>query len=615
MSDKVFVLCAAALCFMLTDFAVTTAQSQDRPKFQSRDLTTRGEQQVPEFDLNTVIVKPRPTMNLRRFGINSVQIFNQNEAGRLGLEQTGEITSGGEIILRLNAATLRNFTAAPAREERIIEIVRQLNEDPRIEYAQLNYIAKIQAPPSDPDYRYQWHYHGNGAHVEGSASPGGISLPQIWEQTVGSHDVVVAVLDTGLLYDHPDIIGGANALPGMDMITDSFTANDGDGRDSDATDAGDAVSLNECGNNPASDSSWHGSHVAGTVGVGQTDNAAGIAGANWRIKILPVRVLGKCGGTFLDIADGIRWAAGIPVPGEPDNPNPAKIINMSLGADFLRCNQAPAMQAAIDDAYNAGVTIFVAAGNNAVDTSLNTPSSCNNVITVAASDARGHLATRYSAYGALVDILAPGGDVERDDNGDGIVDGVLSYVKDDVALYNGTSMATPHAAGVAALLLSQQPGLSPAEVEQILKDSALPRTAVQCPHPCGAGLLSAAFATGSVPPQSLSAFWDHNGSRMELIQPGADTVEFRYKDPSFRMRRAVSLLGDLLFTGTKSGDSISGTAYVYSSWCGQKFGYSVEGGIEAGDRILLKGAAPKIQNCNHVGDVWNSNSELVFTPQ
>jgi hypothetical protein len=288
---------------------------------------------------------------------------------------------------------------------------------------------------------------------------------------------------------------------------------------------------------------------------------------------------------------------------------------MSLGADFLRCEQAPALQAAIDDAYNAGVTVFVAAGNNAVDASLNTPSSCNNVVTVAASDARGHLATRYSAYGPFVDILAPGGDVQRDDNGDGIVDGVLSYVKDTVALYNGTSMATPHAAGVAALLLSQQPNLSPPEVEQILKDNALPRSSAQCPRPCGAGLLSAAFATGSGPSQSLSAFWDHNGSRMELIQQDADNVEFRYKEPSFRLRRAVDLLGDLLFTGTKSGDSISGTAYIYSSWCAQKYGYSVEGGIEAGGKILLKGAAPKIQNCHHVGDVWNSNSELVFTPQ
>lgn len=615
MPTRLTLLSALMIGLSLAALNGSGACAQDKPSFQTRDLTVRGQQQAPEFDLNTVIVKPRPTTNLRRFGVNSVEIFNENDAGRLGLEQTGEITSGGEIILRVNASTLRNFSTEASRRSRIISIVEELNEDPRIEYAQPNYIAKIQVAPSDPDYIYQWHYHGNGAHAEGSASPGGISLPQLWEETTGSHDVVVAVLDTGLLFDHADIAGGANVLPGMDMITNPFTANDGDGRDTDATDSGDGYSFNECGDNTASDPSWHGSHVAGTIGAGQTDNEAGIAGANWRVKILPVRVLGKCGGTFQDIADGIRWAAGIPVPDTPDNPTPAKIINMSLGADFLRCNQAPAMQAAIDDAFNAGVAIFVAAGNNAVDAGLNTPSSCNNVITVAASDARGFLATRYSAYGDAVDILAPGGDVQRDDNGDGIADGVLSYVKDSVALYNGTSMAAPHAAGVAALLLAQEPELTPAEIEQILKENALPRTAEQCPQSCGAGLLSASLGESAVTPRPMAGFWDHNGSRMELVERASNVVEFRYRNPSLRMRTAVTLLGNLLFTGTRSGSDIRGTAYVYSSWCRKKFPYEVEGAIEGSGEIVLKGAAPNIENCSNAGNEWNNNSQLVFTPE
>ena len=133
----------------------------------------------------------------------------------------------------------------------------------------------------------------------------------------------MAVLDTGILPAEADIAGSPNLAPGFDMITDPFIANDGDGRDSDATDPGDAVVAGECGpNEPPVDQgdSWHGSHVAGTIGVVNTNNGVGVAGANWSVTTVPVRVLGKCGGTNADINDGIRWAAGLPVPGVPEQP-------------------------------------------------------------------------------------------------------------------------------------------------------------------------------------------------------------------------------------------------------------------------------------------------------
>jgi serine protease len=372
-----------------------------------------------------------------------------------------------------------------------------------VEYAQPNYILRIaDRTPNDPRYPEQWHYFNNGTGA--GMVPGGINLPKAWDASTGSNAVVVAVIDTGILPNHPDIQGSPNLVAGYDMISDPSIANDGGGRDSDPTDPGDAAAAGECyPGSPALPDSWHGTHVAGTIGVGATNNGIGVAGINWNVKVQAVRVLGKCGGTTLDINDGIRWAAGLSVPGVPNNTTPAKVINMSLGTPpGSPCSLSPSTQAAINDAVAMGATVVVAAGNDATDASQVFPASCNNVITVAASDLRGYLATRYSNYGATVEIMAPGGDVRRDDNADGHPDGILSMVHPSAgtyAYYNGTSMAAPHVAGVAALLLAQQPGLTPNQVLARLQADALPRTAAQCPQPCGAGLLSA-VTPGAAPP-------------------------------------------------------------------------------------------------------------------
>jgi serine protease len=364
-----------------------------------------------------------------------------------------------------------------------------------VEYAQPNYILHIaNTTPNDPRYPEQWHYFNNGTAAD--KSPGGISLPQAWDENTGDAGIVVAVIDTGILPNHPDIAGSPNLVAGYDMISNSDIANDGDLRDNDPTDPGDAVAFGECyPGSPSMPDSWHGTHVAGTIGVGRTNNGLGIAGINWNVSVQAVRVLGKCGATTVDINDSIRWAAGLPVPGVPNNTTPADVINMSLGSPpGYPCSQSPSTQAAINDAVTAGVTVVVAAGNDATDASLVFPASCDNVITVAASDYRGYLVSRYSNYGNTVEIMAPGGDVQRDDNNDGKPDGVLSMVHTNdgtYAWYNGTSMAAPHVAGAAALLLAQHPGLSPADVLTRLQDRALPRTSTECPQPCGAGLLSA----------------------------------------------------------------------------------------------------------------------------
>lgn len=457
----------------------------------SRLLEKRGPAEPP-FVPGEVIVKMRYAYGIRA-----------DDLRRLGLEEKERITSGGEIIYRIPAAQQGRMSAAALRDA-TLALVDELGRRPDVEYAQPNFILRIaDTTPNDPRYTEQWHYFNHGTAA--GQSPGGISLPRAWDATTGSPSVVVAVIDTGILPNHPDIQGSPNLVAGYDMISDPAIANDGGGRDPDPTDPGDAIAANECyPGSPALPDSWHGTHVAGTVGVGRTNNGVGVAGINWSVRVQPVRVLGKCGGTTADINDAIRWAAGLPVPGVPTNATPAKIINLSLGTPpGSPCSRSPSTQAAINDAVGMGATVVVAAGNDATDASQVFPASCNNVITVAASDARGHLATRYSNYGATVEIMAPGGDVRRDDNADGRPDGVLSLVHPNAgayAFYNGTSMAAPHVAGAAALLLAAEPGLTPAQVLARLQERALPRTTQQCPQPCGAGLLSAVGAAAPPPP-------------------------------------------------------------------------------------------------------------------
>jgi len=459
--------------------ALPLAQDLGVPSVRDVERETRQ----PHYLHGEVIVKMKP-------GAGRPDGITPRDLQRLGLDPSfrrGSARLG--LIYRLSPSILSSLKSAEKARQRVLEIVKRLSDRPDVEYAQPNFLLQHEdTTPNDPGYPLQWHYWNNGSGA--GESRGGINLPKAWDQGTGTNAIAVAVLDTGILSGHEDIVGSPNLAPGYDMISNPLIANDGDARDSDPTDPGDATVANECfpGSQPQDDS-WHGTHVSGTVGVGHTNNGAGVAGINWQVTLVPVRVLGKCGGTTSDINDAIRWAAGLPVPGVPDNPNPARVINLSLGAP-VPCSASPSTQSAIDDAVATGATVVVAAGNGATDSANYMPASCNQVITVAASDFRGHLVTRYSNYGATVEIMAPGGDVQRDDNGDGYPDGVLSTVDGGYALYNGTSMATPHVSGAVALLLAADPSLSPQEVLARIQANALPRSTQECPNPCGAGLLS-----------------------------------------------------------------------------------------------------------------------------
>src|SRR6266581_3528171 len=198
-------------------------------------------------------------------------------------------------------------------------MAEQLQIDSAVQYADPARRVLPARVPNDPLFGQQWAL---------SAAAGGINAPTAWDLQIGSPGVTVAVIDTGITA-HPDLAG--RVLPGYDFISDPILSNDGNGRDPDPSDPGDGTSANECGDGtPAEPSFFHGTFVSGLIAA-NTDNGVGIAGLDWNARILPVRTLGKCGGTFDDILDGVLWAAGVPVAGVPPNPNPARVINMSLG--------------------------------------------------------------------------------------------------------------------------------------------------------------------------------------------------------------------------------------------------------------------------------------------
>jgi serine protease len=382
--------------------------------------------------------------------------------------------------------------------------------------------------PNDPLYALQWHYRVSGTG-EGQI-PGGAGFAAFWNANqVGSRAVRVAVIDTGLDLTHPDIRGSANIASGIDLIANVERGGDNDGVDADPQDAGD-----RCG--AQTENSYHGTHVAGTIGAA-TNNRAGVAGGAWDVTVVPVRVLGRCGGELADIVSGIRWAAGIApaitASGQQiANPVRADIINMSLS---LQAPCPASMQAAIDAAIARNVVVVVAAGNKANQASLYAPANCNNVIVVAAGDARGDL-TFYSNFGPEVDVIAPGGDLFADTDNDGRPDGVLSTRATASGCYDplnqssaercyysflqGTSMAAPHISAALALLAAQSGlrgraledalftrAVSPlppefGEIECARSRNATPIAAGSptCARPSGRGRLNLALAATTIAP-------------------------------------------------------------------------------------------------------------------
>ena len=376
--------------------------------------------------------RPRPhLMGMDRTGLSQRQLAN-----RLGLAKGRE--------LRLGNPELR------ARWETLMTI-KSLRHDPDIIFAEPNYRVQASATPDDEAYPFQWHFPL-------------INLPAAWDLTTGDPGVIVAVIDTGILSGHPDLAG--QLVQGYDFIADPQRARDGTGIDPNPEDVGDSTDLGG--------SSFHGSHVSGTIAAA-SDNGVGVAGVAWNVRIMPLRVLGVDGGSTYDVAQAVRYAAGLPNDSGTVPLQRADVINLSLGgAPFSQSSQA-----VYEEARAAGVIVVAASGNEASSVP-GYPASYSGVISVGAVDSQRRLAP-YSNFGRRIDVAAPGGNNGIDINGDGYPDGVLSTAGSASAsginfvytFFNGTSMASPHVAGVLALMKSVNPELTPADIDALLAQGEL----------------------------------------------------------------------------------------------------------------------------------------------
>jgi len=312
----------------------------------------------------------------------------------------------------------------------------ELRDD--VEYAEPNYIARAYFVPNDPFYSFQW-------HLDGPAF-GGIHTEAAWDTSNGA-GAVVAVIDTGVAYENydegrgkkyylaPDL-ANTSFVPGYDFVNDDTHPNDDEG---------------------------HGTHVTGTIAQ-STNNSLGVAGVAFGASIMPVKVLdGNGSGTYADVASGIRWAAD----------NGAKVINLSLGGS----SPATVLEEAVAYAYTLGVTIVAAAGNDGLGV-VGYPAAYDDYVIAVGATRYDETRAYYSNYGASLDLVAPGGDVTVDQNGDGYGDGVLQQTFGNRTndwgyyFYQGTSMATPHVAGVAALVIANGNATTPDEVRSALESTA-----------------------------------------------------------------------------------------------------------------------------------------------
>jgi len=376
------------------------------------------------------------------------------------------------------------------------------------------------AAPNDPfSLGWQWHFQRPDGNTDSNATApnrSGINAIDAWDMADGT-GTVVAVLDTGIT-QHPDLDSSLGDA-GYDFITDGWVSGRGtDDRAPGGWDLGDWTWLYP---NPPSwcgaifdDSSWHGTHVSATIGAELTNNNAGMAGIAHGGKVLPVRVLGHCGGFLSDIADAIVWASGGSVPGVPANDNYAHVINMSLGGGGA-CTAGSVMGMAVADAISRGTTVVAAAGNSSSDTANFQPASCPGVIAVASTGISSARAS-YSNYGQRVDISAPGGGGGVDGSPGGYIWQAWNFglttpipveqldIDADYLGMGGTSMAAPHVAGVVALMQSARlaagnPLLTPSEALTIMQDTVT-SFAITPPsnQPIGPGIVNAAAAVAAV---------------------------------------------------------------------------------------------------------------------
>ena len=420
-----------------------------------------------------------------------------DHAKALGQRLGVAMSAGATLSERTQVVFANGITSA--------ELAQRLAREADVDYAVPDERRRAYTAPNDPLYADgvpgngpaagQWYLRAPSGEVQSS-----LDIETAWSITMGRPGLVVAVLDTGVRFDHPDLLpvaAGGNLLPGYDMVSDGDIANDGDGRDANAADPGDWVTAAEAndshgffyqctafdsssGKYSAESSSWHGTQVSGIIAA-LADNGIGMAGVGPKLRVLPVRVLGKCGGFDSDIIAGMRWAAGLPVPGVPANLNRAQVINMSLGGG----GPCTAAYREAVNAISAVGTVIVASAGNSAGHAVSTPANCPGVIAVAALR---HVGTKvgFSDLGPEIALSAPGGNCVNVTAGSACLYPILTTSNSGTTTPGaptwtdsfhpslGTSFAAPLVAGTAALVLAAQPALTPAQVKRLLQARARP---------------------------------------------------------------------------------------------------------------------------------------------
>jgi serine protease len=504
----------ASLTLQLT-FSVTGYAQEATPQAKAGLQATSSNQIAAPTEVDHLIITPRVIKGKKL----SEQLERRNDshlssiaARSLSIERQ---LSGKSHLLKLDRAVSLDEARALAAKLSTNTEVESVEPDVRMQAHAFM--------PNDPGYSGapgQWHFM-----TPIGSNAGGADLPPAWDMTLGNGTVEVAVLDTGYR-PHSDLQA---VLPGYDFVSSVAIANDGNGRDADASDPGDAVVASECGRGAAAArSSWHGTHVMGIIAALMNNGLYG-TGMAPNVRIVPVRVLGKCGGYTSDIIDGMRWAAGLAVPGAPKNAYPARIINLSLGIPGT-CSRA--FQAAINDVNAAGAIVVVSNGNGGYS-SVNQPANCAGTLAVTAHSVDGDSAT-YANLGVQTLISAPGGGCGTlarncveiySSNGLGIYSlgntGASRPASDGYSIKYGTSMAAPHVSGAIALMLSLNPSLSRDEVVSLLRASARAFPAGSAcllranSGMCGAGILDVYAALTSIAPAI------HIANLSQVASPGA----------------------------------------------------------------------------------------------
>lgn len=490
-----------------------------------------------DFVPGEIILERRPVASAK--ALNAGPMRAASAAPAPGGPELLRLPAGAGVLAQSASTAMRTRTRADVLE-RIDEVgrrqrletllaIKALRRDRSVAYAQPNFRVQPQLVPSDPHYPLQWHYPM-------------IDLPSAWNLGAGAN-TTVAVLDSGVLTGHPDLAG--QLVPGYDFVSSVDASGDGDGIDPDPTDPG----PDEAGGSAP----FHGTHVAGIVAAA-TGNRIGTAGVAFRSRIMPVRVLSAVGGSSYDILQGVRFAAGL------DNDSGLRapavdVINLSLGRPGPCW---PAEQAAFDAARAAGVIVVAAAGNHAIDAGGAFPASCRNVIAVGAVGPDRQPAA-YSNYGSAVDVYAPGGR-PGDEDGDGRSDGVLSLIgvvgpagalQYGYAYRYGTSMASPHVAGVVAMMRSLNPALTPHDVDRLLLAGELTdadgvinarRAALAALHPVQGPTVEQPL---EVAPASLDFGSVFNYAEVELSAAcAADEVDVAVMAPWLQVARLPDRSGD-----------------------------------------------------------------------